>query len=398
LKEEVDKLKVKYQTKKKKLEELRIEYETRLRSEMKENKMRESNNSVNSAFKKPMGNQDTTLSEIDYEGIAKENEEKIKIETERKRIIEEYELKLNKIQDELQIATTRRDNTVRNSLQTFVEILLLELDKLLKITNGNKQDSIISIAEINKTIAKMILNLTPDGKCREFLESFKVKLNSVVFAFKQALEEKFKQKAIGTASAEKENSDSKFEDYKGIHDNTNSMGDSKKYFEVMDAEYEKNILTKISPIRNNNGKYVVDVEKVVRDLLLVKEALYSVFQKSTSFIENKSLEGTSCTILEELGKATTESIPQENIIDNISKHYRILLNTILRFAVEAAWVVKEEAKTGGKKKATDMENEEMLRLKLTNAELCEKLADAEQELCEKNKKLALFTGQEVQAV
>ena len=109
------------------------------------------------------------------------------------------------------------------------------------------------------------------------------------------------------------------------------------------------------------------------------------------------MEGTNCTILEELTKMQSAGISTQTAIDNIAKHYRILLNTILRFSVEAAWIVNEEyrnnAPTLGRERA-DAENEEVLKLKLTNAELNEQLVIFEQENEQQRKKLALFVGEE----
>lgn len=399
LKEEVDKLKKKYQEKKRRLEDMRTEYESRLRSEMKENRAKDSNSS--SSGIKCKSAKDITLSEIDSEEVLREGEEHIKLteraDADRKRLSDQYESRLRKMEDELATATSRSDEKVLAGIQSFIEILVLELDKLLTHANNGGKTS-VSTADINRTIAKMIVAITPDGKCRDFLEAFKMKLSKVLFAVKSSIEQQY-SKSWGTkqeATAERETTESRRADL--------NASDVKKYFEVMDAGYEKNILTKISPIKNSNGKYVVDIEKVVRDLLLVKEALYSVFQKASKhsfglswFVDTetgtmRSLEGTHCTILEELTK--TQAGSTQSAIDNIAKHYRILLNTILRFAVEAAWLVSERGGSMGRSKREDLENEEVMKLKLTNAELNERLTDAHQEIGEQKKRLALFVGDE----
>ena len=237
-----------------------------------------------------------------------------------------------------------RDEEVHKILQSFMKILSLELDKLLKLADGSKDTT-----HINRTIAKMILTVTKDGSCREYLETFKVKLNSVISTLKHSLEEQYKRQY------EKE---------------TNRSEDSPFIF--LESESEPNILTKITPIMNNKGKYMVDIEKVVSDLLLVKDALYSILQQAGEST-TRALEGTSCTILEELTKA--KDTIKQNTTNNIAKHYRVLLNTILRFAVEATWVINDGLKNG--KKYMGKENEEVLRLKLLNAELNEKLAGVE---------------------
>ena len=106
-------------------------------------------------------------------------------------------------------------------------------------------------------------------------------------------------------------------------------------------------------------------------------------------------ENAPNSILEELSKMQAGENTQ-TVIENIAKHYRILLNTILRFAVEAAWAVNQGGKgVGYGKKREEIENEETLRLKLMNAELNERLVEAAQENEEQRKRLALFMGEEI---
>lgn len=385
LNSEVNKLKEKYKEKKKKLADKRAEYEEHLKSAMKETRIRDSMAS------KPEGKySEISLSEIDAEGIAKENEERLKLteknEQEKKKLKEEYEGKIKKVECELEALSSRSESRVFDALQTFVDILTLELDKLLKHFNAKNKENASSNEDINTTIAKLIVTITADGKCGVLLQNFKIKLNNVLGAFKNAIEEKYKKpnakapenKQQKEHFAEEPNPDSK------------AAKELKKYIEVMDQDYEKNILNKISPIRNNNGKYVVDVEKVVRDLLLVKEALYSVFHKGSNPEEK---EDTNLAILNELTRIQTMNESTQSAIDGIAKQYRILLNTILRYAVEAAWVVGQE--NNGEKGVSNMavEQEEVLRLKLIISELKEQLINSGKEKEELDKKLALFVGE-----
>eukprot|EP00826_Nyctotherus_ovalis_P063997 TRINITY_DN9381_c0_g3_i1.p1 TRINITY_DN9381_c0_g3~~TRINITY_DN9381_c0_g3_i1.p1 ORF type:complete len:286 (-),score=107.59 TRINITY_DN9381_c0_g3_i1:73-930(-) len=240
------------------------------------------------------------------------------------------------------IAKTHEESE-SNVLQAFVKILSLELDKLGKLASGSNAHS---IADINRTIARMMLGITKDETCRECLEAFKLKLNSVLAELKHSLEEQCK---------------------KQLEQETSRSGSKDSPFIFTESECESNILTKITPVMNGKGKYMVDIEKVVSDLLLIRDALYSVFQQAGEGTA-RALEGTSCTILEELTKA--KETMKASSINNVAKHYRVLLNTILRFAVEATWVIN-----GGLKKKHSDSNEELLRLKLLNAELNEKLAE-----------------------
>ena len=224
----------------------------------------------------------------------------------------------------------------------------LELDKLLKLLEHNNG---IIVSEINNNIARMLFTLTPDGKSREYLEAFKVKLNFFISSLKRSFKDQYEKK------------------YKLV-DKENRI---KEWKSDTNVDYEKSIVTRVYPVMNPNGKYVVNLEKVVKDLLLIRNSLQSIFRGN-----NKLLEGSNCTILEELNN------PQDirPTIEDIAKQYRVLLNTILRFAVEATWIVRDKIGCG--------KSEEVLGLKLANAELREKLAEAEEEIKELQEQLELF--------
>ena len=387
MKEEVGKLKAKYNAKKKELEVLRSEFEGSLRDAMKENRMRE----ANSTLKNHCNN--TTLSEVDYEEVIKENEDKFaqneKVDQDKQRIIQQYEIKIKKVESELSTMRSKTGSEVTNTLQTFVEIIMLELDKLLKHINAGGKGNSQYTDEINKTIAKLVLSISADGKCGEYLEAFKVKLNSVLITFKRTIESQYKpcEPLLKTVETKAQ--------FSSEENDQPNMPSIKVYFEAMDEGYEKNVLTKICPIRNSHGKYVVDIEKVARDLLLVKESLYSVFIKANCPV-NQSFN-SDCTILTELSKLQTAGTDTERALDNIAREYRNLLNVILRFAVEAAWVVR-----GGQNKDSKssmvVEQEEFLKLKLINADLKEQLSNIIKEKNALLKKVSLFTGESSQLV
>lgn len=334
-----------------------------------------------------------TLSEVDSDEVIKENEDKFrqieKVDQDKQKIIQQYEMKIKKVESELSTMRSKTGSEISNTLQTFVEILMLELDKLLKHINAGGKGSSQYTEDINKTIAKLVLSISADGKCGEYLEAFKVKLNSILITFKHTIESQCKPCEQTVKSMETKAQLSTEEN------NQMNLSSIKVYFEAMDEGYEKNVLTKICPIRNSNGKYVVDIEKVVRDLLLVKESLYSVFIKANCQVNQPF--NSDCTILAELSKLQTASSVTEIALDNIAREYRNLLNVILRFAVEAAWVVR-----GGQAKDSKgtvvVEQDEFLKLKLMNADLKEQLSNISKEKHALLKKVSLFTGENSQLV
>lgn len=230
----------------------------------------------------------------------------------------------------------------------------------------------------------MIITITPNDKCKEYIETFKSKLNSVLFNLKHSLELQL------TIDRNKDLEEKYYiTERKENYIKERHPSDVKKYFEIMDPIYERNILKKISPIKNSRGKYVVDLEKVLRDLILVKESLYSIFNNT-----EKLFKGTNCKILEEFSRAQREGNISERILGNIANQYRILLNTIMRFSVEARWLMKEKIHKGKLNKMEVNENEELMKLKLMNNELKEKLTNAEEEINRQQRQLALFVGDE----
>jgi len=288
LKEEISKLRAKYERKKQQLEELKLEYET-YRS---------------------------------FEGCTNID----------------YKLQIDKLSKELVNTRIRSDEKIKDILKNFSAVLMLELDKLLKLSTGYKSTS-PEITSLNYTIAKMCLSITPDGESKEYFEAFKSKLNSTLSTFKNSLEEQYKKQIAH-----------KVED------------------ECIDDV--------LCPIMNSDGKYVVDLEKVVSDLMLVKDTLYSVFSKSDKS-NLKSLQGTNCTILKKLSKSKESGLKVAKRLDSVVKQYRVLLNTILRFAIETTWVIKNGLTNNRKH---DTENEELLKLRLMNIELNDRVANLEQKL------------------
>jgi hypothetical protein len=240
-----------------------------------------------------------TLSEVDVDEVVRENDERFKLaeklEAEKRKLAEQYQSQVRKLEGDVESAVSRADTRVFEGLQRFVDVLILELDKLLRHISGVEKAGATtgSTEETNRTIAKMLIAILPDGRCGKLLESFKGKLNGVLFAFKRALETQYKKQGelpcpITATIAERETAthadlsiDSKREETAAGSLEGGNAGECNKYIEAMDAEYEKNVLSKVSPIRNSNGKYVVDIEKVFSDLLLVKDALTAVFHKSS---------------------------------------------------------------------------------------------------------------------
>lgn len=135
----------------------------------------------------------------------------------------------------------------------------------------------------------------------------------------------------------------------------------------MDEKYSTDIINKISPIRNTNGKYVVDIEKVFKDLLLVRDSLSKIFKSEYA-------NAKPSTQYEEL--FTTDSKTTLVTINDCAQRYRALLNSILRFTVEATWLLNDI----NKKK----DDEEGMRLKLKIADQNGRIKELEKHiLCEK---------------
>ena len=236
---------------------------------------------------------------------------------------------------------SQHDAIAMDVLRSFETLLTLELEKITRnmnksiCTNNTKstiqnKDDLLHIQRMNKGIAQGIVSITKDGRCSSILDCYKRKLNNVFLKFRALMEQRANNKlnkvleghdidikelqvvitdlqiilhkhGIKYKTGDKENLLSGRGDMRkaiylrqsGIKSPKSNMendqpargldeSDIKEYIKCMDSDYEKDIISKISPIRNQEGKYVVDVEKVVRDLLLVKQALYSVFQKASN--------------------------------------------------------------------------------------------------------------------
>jgi hypothetical protein len=90
-----------------------------------------------------------------------------------------------------------------------------------------------------------------------------------------------KQENVGKRKFRKEN---KLTTKKQMIEEKENTSDIRDYCEAMDSEYENDIITKITPIKNASGRYVVDIEKVLKDLAMVKDALFAIFQKSSQIL------------------------------------------------------------------------------------------------------------------
>jgi hypothetical protein len=109
------------------------------------------------------------------------------------------------------------------------------------------------------------------------------------------------------------------------------------------------------------------------------------------------LDATKCTVLEQLRKVQTTTTSVQGAIDNIAAQYRVLLNTILRVAVESTWALAPERKAAGPTSSAQggcrpAERDEMLRLKLLNAELKEQLSAAIKDVEQHKQQLAFLVG------
>eukprot|EP00826_Nyctotherus_ovalis_P007634 TRINITY_DN11939_c0_g2_i1.p1 TRINITY_DN11939_c0_g2~~TRINITY_DN11939_c0_g2_i1.p1 ORF type:complete len:312 (-),score=79.43 TRINITY_DN11939_c0_g2_i1:93-1028(-) len=287
----------------------------------------------------------SSVSDVDSEMIARESELKVQYEADRKLLVEEYETAISKLSNEIAIAASQQSAKLQNALQIFTKIFCLELEKLQGITNGRQ------VPGVNSKIAKMIIAVTPNGKCREYLEIFKRKLNSVILALKSSLE---------NARVNGETIDKR------------GILNEKNFFELVNGGNESKKVKRELAGKKTNGKCMIEIEKAVNDLALIKDSLHAAFQGID-------------TVADELNREE-----EENVEDAASR-YRILLNTILRFTVEATWMLKNGPPDNQKQK--EPENEELVKMKLLNSELSDMLVSARQEIASQQKRLALFVGE-----
>ena len=288
----------------------------------------------------------SSASDVDSELIARETEMKVQYEAERKQLIEDYETVISKLSNQLTLTTSQQQTKFQGIVQMIVKIFCLELDKVRGIVDGKQ------VPDVNGKIAKLIVAVTPDGKCREYFEVFKRKLSTVLLSIKSSLETTNRE-AIGKRKVL-----------------------SDKNLLEANIEVSKTHMETLKRRKSIGGKCMVEMEKVISDLQLIKDSLYSVFQ---------GIENLDDTIINELNKE------QGEYLEDAANRYRILLNTILRFIVEVTWIMKNKSNS----KQIESENEELVRMKLLNSELSDMLVSARQEIEEQHKRLALFVGEHV---
>lgn len=347
LKQEVEKMKQNYKAKEKELETQYQNKQKELELLFIERDARTNNRvhteDIYTANHKALLN--SSVSDVDSEMIARESELRVQYEADRKLLVEDYEAAISKLSNELTITTSQQSTKLQDALQIFTKIFCLELDKLQGIANGRQ------VLGVNSKIAKMIIAVTPDGKCREYLEAFKRKLNSVILALKSSLESaKVNEQAI---------------DKHGILN-------EKSPFELVNGGDESKRVKRELAGKSTSGKCAIDIEKAVNDLALIKDSFRAAFQGID-------------TVADELNREEGENA------EDAASRYRILLNTILRFTVEAAWILKNRLPDSLKQK--EPENEELVRMKLLNSELSDMLVSARQEIASQQKRLALFVGE-----
>ena len=249
----------------------------------------------------------------------------------------------------------------------FEGILEHEFEKILCYIGY--QGSGIAAEEINKQIAIKLRLLSPDNSSNELLNGYMKKLNAIMIQFRKNIENKIKEKDKKKEAAKERPKEELPKKQEPIE-----QSEEAKYIHEMDPQYSDDIMTKVSPIRVGNGRYVVDIEKVFKDFLLVRDSLSKIFKTDPTLYKPSSQ-------YEELFAADCKTALTS--INDLSQRYRALLNGILRFAVEASWLLDDLIK---KKPA----EEEAMRLKLRIADLNGRLKELEKHMLMSSKGHILF--------
>ena len=97
------------------------------------------------------------------------------------------------------------------------------------------------------------------------------------------------------------------------------------------------ILAKISPPRNRDNKYVVELQKIVSDLSLVRRSLLASIEKrhllSSEQLAEIAAPAGAGGHLQTKGRAQGEHAASGNAAGSVSKQYREMLNVLIRAAV-----------------------------------------------------------------
>ena len=156
-----------------------------------------------------------------------------------------------------------------------------------------------------------------------------------------------------------------------------SISDFTKEYTLWDKKiYEKNILTKVSPLETENKTIVVDLQRIVSDLNMLKNSFAnSAKQLGFILIEPHKLDQ------DDYQEQLDPNIPEP--VFNSSQNYRHLLNTFLRFSRDIVVNINGEEKKNFIKEEEEKlykHKQEIMSYQLQISDLKEKVKKAEKEL------------------